>query len=82
MNLGLSGLAYCGTDVGGFGFDCTGELLSRWVQVGTFTPFFRNHSSLATRDQEPWAFDRETEEINRKYIKLRYKFIPYLYDAL
>ena len=27
MNLGLSGLAYCGTDVGGFGFDCTGELL-------------------------------------------------------
>lgn len=81
MNLGLSGLAYCGTDVGGFGFDCTGELLSRWVQVGAFTPFFRNHTSLVTRDQEPWAFDEDTEEINKKYIKLRYKFIPYLYDA-
>lgn len=81
MNLGISGLTFCGTDVGGFGFDCTAELLSRWVQVGCFTPLFRNHSSIMTRDQEPWAFDKQTEDINRKYIKLRYKLIPYLYDV-
>ena len=80
MNLGLSGVTFCGTDVGGFGHDCTPELLSRWVQVGCFTPLFRNHSAIKTRDQEPWAFDEKTEEINRKYIKLRYKFLPYLYD--
>ncbi|WP_100488963.1 glycoside hydrolase family 31 protein [Sporolactobacillus pectinivorans] len=82
MNLGLSGVTFCGTDVGGFGFDCTAELLSRWVQVGAFTPLFRNHSSIFTRDQEPWAFDKETEAINRKYIKLRYKLLPYLYDIM
>lgn len=82
MNLGLSGVTFCGTDVGGFNFDCTAELLSRWVQVGTFTPLFRNHSAINTRDQEPWAFDKETEDINRKYIKLRYKLIPYLYDLM
>ena len=82
LNLGLSGLSFCGTDVGGFGFDCTAELLSRWVQVGCFTPLFRNHSSIYTRDQEPWAFDKETEDINRKYIKLRYKLLPYLYDCM
>lgn len=82
LNLGMSGISFCGTDVGGFGFDCTGELLSRWVQVGCFTPLFRNHSSTHTRDQEPWAFDKETESINRKYIKLRYKLIPYLYDIM
>ncbi|NMF07255.1 glycoside hydrolase family 31 protein [Clostridium beijerinckii] len=82
MNLGLSGMAFCGTDVGGFGYDCTGELLSRWVQVGAFTPLFRNHSSMGTRDQEPWAFDKDTEEINKKYIKLRYKLIPYIYDMM
>ncbi|MET1248108.1 glycoside hydrolase family 31 protein [Sporolactobacillus sp. STCC-11] len=82
MNLGLSGIAFCGTDVGGFGFDCTAELLSRWVQVGAFTPLFRNHSSIYTRDQEPWAFDDQTEAINRKYIKLRYQLLPYLYDLL
>lgn len=82
MNLGLSGMAFCGTDVGGFGHDCTGELLSRWVQVGAFTPLFRNHSTMGSREQEPWAFDKETEDINRKYIKLRYKLIPYLYDLM
>ena len=80
MNLGLSGLSFCGTDVGGFGYDCTAELLSRWVQVGAFTPLFRNHTTIYSRDQEPWAFDKTTEDINRKYIKLRYKLIPYLYD--
>lgn len=80
MNLGLSGFSFCGTDVGGFGYDCTPELLSRWVQVGAFTPLFRNHTTIYSRDQEPWAFDKLTEDINRKYIKLRYKLIPYLYD--
>lgn len=82
MNLGLSGISFCGSDVGGFSFDCTAELLSRWIQVGAFTPLFRNHSSCFSRDQEPWAFDELTEKICRKYIKLRYKLIPYLYDIL
>ncbi|MGL5346465.1 MAG: glycoside hydrolase family 31 protein [Peptostreptococcaceae bacterium] len=81
MNLGLSGMSFAGTDVGGFGYDCTPELLSRWVQVGTFTPLFRNHTTIYSRDQEPWAFDKLTEDINRKYIKLRYKLIPYIYDT-
>ncbi|OIL25916.1 alpha-glucosidase, partial [Oenococcus oeni] len=82
MNLGISGFAFCGTDVGGFGFDCTPELLSRWVQVGAFTALFRNHSSASMRDQEPWAFDEKTESINRKYIKLRYRLLPYFYDIM
>nr|WP_321023310.1 TIM-barrel domain-containing protein [Clostridium neonatale] len=82
MNLGLSGFGFCGTDVGGFGHDASAELLQRWVQVGAFTPLFRNHSAMGTRDQEPWAFDELTEEINKKYIKLRYKLIPYLYDLM
>lgn len=82
LNLGISGISFCGTDVGGFSFDCTGELLSRWVQVGCFTPLFRNHSCIYSRDQEPWAFDEETLNINRKYIKLRYKLLPYLYDLM
>lgn len=79
-NLGLSGMTFVGTDVGGFSSDCTPELLCRWVQVGCFSPFFRNHSCKGTRRQEPWAFNQETLEINRKYIKLRYLLLPYLYD--
>lgn len=79
-NLGLSGLAYVGTDVGGFGADVTPELLSRWVQVGCFSPLFRNHSSKGSTRQEPWLFGEQTLAINKKYIELRYKLLPYLYD--
>ena len=79
-NLGMSGLAFIGTDVGGFGSDCTPELLCRWVQVGCFSPLFRNHCCNMQHRQEPWAFDEETLVINRQYIKLRYRLLPYLYD--
>ncbi len=79
-NLGLSGFAFAGTDVGGFGADTTPELLCRWVQVGAFSPLFRNHSPKNTKRQEPWQFDEETLAINRKYIELRYRLLPYFYD--
>lgn len=79
-NMGLSGLAYVGTDVGGFGADVTPELLSRWVQVGCFSPLFRNHSSKGSTRQEPWLLGEETLAINKKYIELRYKLLPYIYD--
>lgn len=79
-NLGLSGLPFAGTDVGGFGADTTPELLIRWVQVGCFSPLFRNHSAMGTRRQEPWQFGKEIMDIYRKYVKLRYRLIPYFYD--
>lgn len=80
LNLGVSGYAFSGTDVGGFGSDCTPELLCRWTQVGTFSPLFRNHSSMGTIRQEPWVFGEETMEVCRKFIRLRYQLLPYLYD--
>ena len=79
-NLGLSGMPFVGTDVGGFGADTTPELLARWVQVGCFSPLFRNHSALGSRRQEPWQFGSEIVDIYRKYVKLRYQWIPYIYD--
>ena len=79
-NLGLSGIAFAGTDIGGFGADTTPELLARWIQVGCFSPLCRNHSSAGTRRQEPWVFGNEIMSIYRKYVKLRYHFIPYIYD--
>ena len=79
-NLGLSGMPFVGTDVGGFGVDTTPELLARWVQVGCFSPLFRNHSAIGTRKQEPWQLGREVLDIYRKYVKLRYRLIPYFYD--
>lgn len=79
-NLGLSGMSFVGTDVGGFGSDCTKELMCRWVEVSCFSPLFRNHSALGTRYQEPWRFDEETLDIYRKAVQLRYHLIPYYYD--
>lgn len=80
LNLGLSGFSFAGTDVGGFGSDCTKELLCRWSQLGAFTPLFRNHSAAGTRRQEPWTFDQETVDIYRKSVELRYELVPYFYD--
>ncbi|MGE5594102.1 MAG: glycoside hydrolase family 31 protein [Betaproteobacteria bacterium] len=80
MNIGLSGVPFVGGDVGGFEENATPELFARWMQVGAFTPFFRAHSMHNTRPHEPWAWGPRVEEICRKYIKLRYALLPYVYN--
>lgn len=80
LNLGLSGYSFIGSDVGGFTGDSNGELLSRWTQLGAFTPLFRNHSMKGTINQEPWCFGEESLFITKKYIELRYKLITHLYN--
>lgn len=78
LNMGLSGVPFCGVDIGGFDYDCTPELLIRWYEVGIFYPFFRNHCSMMGASQEPWVFTPEVEEYCRKLIATRYKLIPYI----
>jgi alpha-glucosidase len=80
MNLGLSGMPFVGVDIGGFGGDATGELMARWMQLGAFYPFCRNHTARGTRAQEPWTFGREVEAICRKYLVFRYRLLPYIYN--
>jgi alpha-glucosidase len=79
LNLSLSGVPFCGSDVGGFMDNTTPELFARWFQFAALTPFFRNHSNLGTIDQEPWALGQPVEEICRTYLGLRYQLLPYLY---
>ena len=79
-NLGMSGFSLCGTDIGGFGADTTPELMSRWIEAAMFSPFFRNHSAKGTRRQEPWMLGEQVVDIYRKYVSLRYQFLPYIYD--
>lgn len=80
LNLGLSGVAFAGPDIGGFAHHTSGELLARWTQMGVFFPYSRNHSAIDTLRQEPWSFGEEVESIARKYIQMRYKWMPYLYS--
>ncbi|RMH96357.1 MAG: DUF5110 domain-containing protein [Calditrichaeota bacterium] len=79
LGLSLSGIPFVGTDVGGFMGDPTPELMVRWMQVGVFSPLFRNHTHWDTRDQEPWAFGETVEAMCREAIELRYRLLPYLY---
>ncbi|WP_127532939.1 glycoside hydrolase family 31 protein [Paenibacillus kobensis] len=80
MNLGLSGVAFTGADVGGFASHSGGELLARWTQAGSLLPYFRNHSELGSIRQEPWAFGEAVEDICRTYISLRYRLMPTIYS--
>lgn len=79
-NMGLGGIAFAGYDVGGFVGDANTKLFARWVSLGTFSPFFRGHSMINSRDSEPWAYGEEVEQISRNYIKFRYQMLPYIYS--
>jgi alpha-glucosidase len=79
QNLGLSGIAFCGVDCGGFFGDSNGELLARWTEAAVFQPFLRNHSEMGTIPQEPWAFGEPWESICRDMLRLRMRLLPYLY---
>lgn len=81
QRLSVSGMPFCGTDIGGFSGEPDGELFTRWIQFGVFSPFMRAHSAGDTREREPWSFGEELETINKKFIELRYKLLPYIYSA-
>ena len=81
MNLGLCGVAQTGPDIGGFSGFATGELFTRWLQMGVFLPFVRAHTSHHSPDQEPWSWGEPYLSINRRFIELRYRLLPYLYTA-
>ncbi len=80
QGLGISGVPFVGTDVGGFGGTPSPELFARWVESAVFTPFFRTHTHYGSSDQEPWSFGENVEEISKKFITLRYEILPYLYS--
>ncbi|KAL0969491.1 hypothetical protein UPYG_G00228000 [Umbra pygmaea] len=79
LSLSLAGIAFCGADVGGFVKDPDPELLLRWYQAGSLTPFFRGHSAQFTRRREPWLFGDQVTDAIRCVIQERYLLLPYWY---
>lgn len=79
--MGLSGISFCGHDIGGFIGDGSKDLYKRWIQVGVFSPFCRNHKGCGGVAGEPWAYDDEAEAISKTYINFRYRLMPYIYSA-
>ncbi|AWB67473.1 glycosyl hydrolase [Saccharobesus litoralis] len=81
MQMGLLGLAYTHSDLGGFagGETFDKEMYIRWLQYGVFQPLYRPHAQEAIAP-EPVFHDPQTQDIIRGYINLRYKLLPYNYS--
>lgn len=83
LQMSMLGLSYIHSDLGGFagGEHFDKELYIRWLQYGVFQPVYRphGHESIAP---EPIFHDDETQDIVRRYIKLRYQMLPYNYTLV
>jgi alpha-glucosidase len=79
LNLGLSGFSIAGDDIGGFGGSPPMDLLTKWIEVGSFNPIFRDHTEKGSNPQEPWVGGPVQENIRRKFIEARYRLMPYIY---
>lgn len=56
------------------------ELITRWFQLGTFSPINRLHSSCSKfQGKEPWKYNKISEISMKKFLKLRHELIPYIY---
>lgn len=81
LNMGMSGMAYHGSDLGGFtNGKTTPELYMRWIEFGMFSPLARAHSVDTIQPSEPWTFGKTAEKTATRYIRLRYRLLPYLYS--
>lgn len=71
-----------GADICGFAQNTTAELCARWMQVGAFYPFSRNHNSNDTIPQEPYAFPDSTYVLDssKKSLRLRYALLKQYYS--
>ncbi|MCX6266647.1 MAG: DUF5110 domain-containing protein [Bacteroidetes bacterium] len=80
--LGLSGVSFTGPDVGGFMGNPSEQLYTRWMSLGVYTPFFRNHSAWDTKSKEPWSFGLNVESMVKEMIMPRYRLLPYIYAGM
>ncbi|CAG9790048.1 unnamed protein product [Diatraea saccharalis] len=79
LSLGIAGISFCGSDVGGFFKYPEAELMTRWYQAGAFQPFFRAHSHIETKRREPWLYEPATTALIRDANRRRYALIDFWY---
>ncbi|CAF2787510.1 unnamed protein product [Rotaria sp. Silwood2] len=85
LGIGISGIPYCSSPIGGyvceFYPDLTVELLTRWLQVGTFSGFMHDETegSACTQERIQLFTNNQTVYVWRKYAKLRTQLFPYIF---
>ncbi|MEX0332678.1 MAG: TIM-barrel domain-containing protein [Puniceicoccaceae bacterium] len=83
LNMGLSGIPYWNSDIGGFFGDDPEteeyrELFIRWFQFACFNPIMRNHGTNLPK--EIWRFGESSEQILHEWIDFHYQLLPYFYS--
>lgn len=79
LQMGMQGMAYMHSDLGGFAGDYfDNELYIRWLQYGVFQPVFRPHAHEDVA-AEPVYKDIVTKAKAKKQVELRYQLLPYNY---
>jgi len=81
LSIGLSGVPFWSCDNAGYAAatgDLTPELWIRWSQWTMFQSHIRLHGTPPAR--VPWTFGDRAVENFRKYAKLRYRLLPYIYS--
>ncbi|MDG1042334.1 MAG: glycoside hydrolase family 31 protein, partial [Flavobacteriaceae bacterium] len=80
LQMGMQGLGYMHSDLGGFaGANLDDELYVRWLQYGVFQPIFRPHAQEEVAS-EPIYRSTEAMTSAKTAIDLRYKLLPYNYN--
>uniref|UniRef100_A0A674PD53 Lysosomal alpha-glucosidase n=1 Tax=Takifugu rubripes TaxID=31033 RepID=A0A674PD53_TAKRU len=70
LQFSLSGVPLAGADVCGFGGDTAEELCVRWMQLGAFYPFMRNHNDRPNAPQEPYVFGQKAQAAMKSALNL------------
>jgi len=78
--LQMFGIPMVGADICGFADDTKEELCARWMQLGAFYPFMRNHNQLGTIAQEPYALGPTVMETSRAALRFRYSILKFYYS--
>ena len=80
LTFNLFGNVMVGADICGFGGDTTAELCTRWMQLGSWYPFSRNHNSKGALDQEPFRLGSMVLEASRQALNARMALTLYFYS--
>lgn len=79
LSFNLFQVPMMGADICGFNGDTTAALCNRWMQLGAFYPFARNHNSDETIAQDPVAMGDLVVTSSKRALTIRYWLLPYLY---